>query len=100
MHLDPRRLLVLAAVDRFAGVAAAAAELGVSPSAISQQLALLERETGLALVDRSRRGGQRSLELTALGHRLAEHGERLGRVLDEAEADLAAVRRRRRAGRW
>jgi DNA-binding transcriptional LysR family regulator len=91
MHLDPGRLLILATVERFAGAAAAAAELGVSASAISQQLALLERETGLALVDRSRRGGQRSLELTALGHRLAEHGQRLSRVLDEAEADLAAV---------
>ena len=82
---------MLAAVDRAAGVGAAAAELRLSPSAVSQQLALLERETGLALVDRSRRGGQRSLELTSLGHRLAEHAERLVRVLDEAEADLTAV---------
>jgi DNA-binding transcriptional LysR family regulator len=84
-------MLVLAAVDRAAGVAGAAAELGLSPSAVSQQLILLERETGLALVDRSRRGGQRALELTSLGHRLAEHGDRLLRVLDEAEADVTAV---------
>jgi DNA-binding transcriptional LysR family regulator len=84
-------MIVLATVDRAAGVGAAAAELRLSPSAVSQQLALLERETGLALVDRSRRGGQRALELTSLGHRLAAHGERLVRVLDEAEADVTAL---------
>jgi DNA-binding transcriptional LysR family regulator len=91
MHLDPRRMIVLATVDRAAGVGAAAAELGLSPSAVSQQLVLLERETGLALVDRSRRGGQRALELTTLGHRVAEHGERLVRVLGEAEDDVSAL---------
>ncbi len=84
-------MIVLATVERTAGVGAAAAELGLSPSAVSQQLVLLERETGLALVDRSRRGGQRSLALTTLGHRLAEHGERLVRVLGEAEADVGAL---------
>src|ERR1700742_134577 len=91
MQLDPHRLIVLAAVDRNAAVTPAAAELGLSPSAVSQQLLLLERETGLALVDRSRRGGQRALELTSLGHRLAGHGERLVRVLGEAEADVTAL---------
>jgi DNA-binding transcriptional LysR family regulator len=91
MRLDPHRLLVLAAVERNAGVGAAAAELRITPSAVSAQLAVLERETGLALVDRSRRGGQRPLELTSLGHRLAEHASRLVRVLADAEADLTAV---------
>ncbi len=91
MHLDPRRLIVLAAVDEHAGVVAAASALRLSPSAVSQQLRLLERETGLALIDRSRRGGQRALELTSLGHRLAVHAERLVRVLEDAETDLSAV---------
>jgi DNA-binding transcriptional LysR family regulator len=91
MRLDPRRLIVLAAVDRNEGVVAAAAALRLSPSAVSQQLMLLERETGLALIDRSRRGGQRPIELTSLGHRLARHADRLVRVLEDAEADLTAV---------
>jgi DNA-binding transcriptional LysR family regulator len=90
MSLDPRRLLVLRAIDRHGGVVGAAEVLRVSPSAISQQLAALERDAGVALVDRSRRGGQRPLELTAAGRRLAGYAAQLGLVLDEAEADMAA----------
>jgi DNA-binding transcriptional LysR family regulator len=90
MSLDPRRLLVLRAVDRHGGVVGAAEVLRVSPSAISQQLAALERDAGVALVDRSRRGGQRPLELTAAGRRLAGHAAQLGQVLDDAEADMAS----------
>jgi DNA-binding transcriptional LysR family regulator len=91
MSLDPRRLMVLRAVDRHGGVLGAAEVLRVSPSAISQQLAALERDAGLALVDRSRRGGQRPIELTAAGRRLAGHAALLGQVIDEAEADMAAL---------
>jgi DNA-binding transcriptional LysR family regulator len=83
--------MVLRTVDRHGGVLAAAEVLRVSPSAISQQLAALERDAGLALVDRSRRGGQRPIELTAAGRRLAGHAAQLGRVLEEAEADMAAL---------
>jgi DNA-binding transcriptional LysR family regulator len=90
MSLDPRRLMVLRAVDRYGGVVGAAEILRVSPSAISQQLAALERDTGVTLIDRSRRGGQRPVELTAAGRRLANHAAQLGLVLEEAEADLAA----------
>jgi DNA-binding transcriptional LysR family regulator len=90
MSLDPRRLMVLRAVDRYGGVVGAADVLRVSPSAISQQLAALERATGVALIDRSRRGGQRPVELTAAGRRLAGHAAQLGHVLDDAEADMAA----------
>lgn len=82
--------MVLRAVDRHGGVVGAAEILRVSPSAISQQLAALERDTGVALVDRSRRGGQRALELTAAGRRLAGYAAQLGLVLQEAEADMAA----------
>jgi DNA-binding transcriptional LysR family regulator len=90
MSLDPRRLMVLRAVDRHGGVVGAAEVLRISPSAISQQLAALERDAGVALVDRSRRGGQRPIELTAAGRRLAAYAAQLGLVLDEAEADMAA----------
>lgn len=91
MRLDPRRLIVLRAVDRHGGVVGAAAVLRISPSAVSQQLTALEREAGLALIDRSRRGGQRSLELTTAGRRLVAHADRLVAVLDDADADVAAL---------
>jgi DNA-binding transcriptional LysR family regulator len=90
MSLDPRKLMVLRAVDRHGGVVGAAEVLRVSPSAVSQHLAALERAVGVALVDRSKRGGQRPLQLTAAGRRLASHAAQLGQVLDEAEADIAA----------
>jgi len=90
MSLDPRRLMVLRAVDRYGGVVGAAEVLRVSPSAISQQLAALERDAGVALVDRSRRGGQRPVELTAAGRTLAGYAAQLGLVLQEAEADMAS----------
>ena len=91
MTIDPRRLVVLRAVDRYGGVVGAANALHVSPSAISQQLALLERETGFALIDRSRRGGQRPIEFTLAGRRLVAHADSMVQVLDDAEAELASL---------
>lgn len=91
MNIDPRRLVVLRAVDRYSGVVGAAAALHVSPSAVSQQLAMLERETGFVLIDRSRRGGQRSVEFTMAGRRLVAHANDLVQLLDEAEAELGAL---------
>jgi DNA-binding transcriptional LysR family regulator len=91
MSIDPRRLVVLRAVDRHGGVIGAAAALHVSPSAVSQQLVSLEHETGFALVDRSRRGGQRPLEFTTAGRRLIGYADRLADVLDEAEAELGTL---------
>ncbi len=92
MPIEPRRLLVLRAVRRAGGVLPAARALYLTPSAVSQHLARLEEETGLALVDRSRRGGGRSLALTAAGHALAEHGDRMAEVLAEAERDAGSLR--------
>jgi DNA-binding transcriptional LysR family regulator len=91
MALDPRRLVVLRAVDHYGGVVGAAAALRISPSAVSQQLVSLEHETGFALVDRSRRGGQRSIEFTTAGRRLVGYADRLVDVLDEAEAELGTL---------
>lgn len=91
MALDARRLLVLRAVRRAGGVLPAARALQLTPSAVSQHLTRLEQETGLPLVDRSRRGGGRSLELTAAGHALAEHGERMAEVLADAERETASL---------
>ena len=92
MRIDPHRLLVLRAVQRAGGVLPAARALYLSPSAVSQHLTRLEAETGLSLVDRTRRGGGRSLELTAAGRALAEQGERVAEVLAGAERAAMALR--------
>ena len=85
MRIDPHRLLILRAVQRAGGVLPASRALYLTPSAVSQHLTRLEAETGLSLVDRTRRGGGRSLALTAAGRALAEQGERVAEVLAEAE---------------
>jgi DNA-binding transcriptional LysR family regulator len=92
MRIDPHRLLVLRAVQRAGGVVPASRALYLSPSAVSQHLTRLEAETGLSLVDRTRRGGGRSLELTAAGRALAEQGERVAEVLAGAERAAMALR--------
>ncbi|MFJ3712962.1 LysR family transcriptional regulator [Streptomyces sp. NBC_01387] len=84
MDLDPRRLLVLHAIAKSGGLASAARTLGHTRSAVSQQLAALEREVGLPLADRS--GGQ--LELTAAGRLLAVTGERIAQELTLAAQQL------------
>ena len=50
------RLRVFLALSTVGTVAGAARSLGYTPSAVSQQLAVLEREAGVALVERSNRG--------------------------------------------
>ena len=92
MRIDPHRLLVLRAVQRAGGVLPASRTLFLSPSAVSQHLTRLEVETGLSLVDRTRRGGGRSLALTAAGRALAEQGERVAEALAEAERATMALR--------
>jgi DNA-binding transcriptional LysR family regulator len=84
--IDPRRLRVLRAVAQHRTVTAAAAALYLSPSAVSQQLAALESESGHALLTRSSRG----VQLTAAGQILLEHAHAVVAQLEEAEADLAA----------
>lgn len=85
MDLDPRRLLVLLAVARTGGVLAAADELRLTPSAVSQQLTKLERETGQALVVRTPKGSV----LTPAGLAMAEAGEEIERALSVARTRMA-----------
>jgi DNA-binding transcriptional LysR family regulator len=77
--LSPRRLLVLREFVAQGTIAGAAEALSFTPSAVSQQLAQLQREAGVELF---RRSGRR-LELTDAGRMLAE---RAGGVLGELEA--------------
>lgn len=82
------RLRVLQAVSRHGSVIAAADALYVTTSAISQQMAKLERETGQQLVARSGRG----IRLTDAGRLLSVHAERVMNQLDLARSDLEAHR--------
>ena len=86
--LDVRRLRVLHTVSAYGSVTAAAAVLGYSAPAVSQQLAALEREVGMRLTERAGRG----LELTPAALILVGHTDALLAQLGEAEADLAALR--------
>ena len=84
MILDPRRLRFLLAVARYGGVLAAADELGVTASAVSQQLGKLEQETGHTLLQRTPTGSV----LTPAGLALAEAAEDVERTLALARARL------------
>lgn len=84
MDIDPRRLRVLLAVARTGGVLAAADELGITASAVSQQLNKLEDETGHALVVRTPKGSI----LTPAGLAIAEAGEEIERALSVALARI------------
>jgi len=86
--IDLGRLRALHAVASCGTVLAAADALHCTPSAVSQQLAKLERETGSTLVERD----GRRLRLTDAGRLLAGHAERVLATVDEAEAALAAHR--------
>ncbi|MBS2539126.1 LysR family transcriptional regulator [Catenulispora sp. NF23] len=85
MDLDPRRLLLLQAKSETESLSQAARRLGHTPSAVSQQLAKLEREAGIALVDRA----PGRLELTAAGQILARAGQRIGACVADAEHELS-----------
>jgi DNA-binding transcriptional LysR family regulator len=88
---DVRRLRVLRAVAEHGSFAAAAAELRYTPSAVSQQIAALEREVGAVLVARGARGAR----LTQAGAVLDRHAAIVLGQLAAARAeldDLAALR--------
>src|SRR5215468_3162143 len=84
--LDLSRLQALRAVQTFGTVTAAAGALHITPSAVSQHLAKLERETKTTLVEKD----GRRLRLTEAGRVLAEHAGRVLAAVEEAEAALAA----------
>jgi DNA-binding transcriptional LysR family regulator len=85
--LNINRLRMLREVAAKGTIAAAAAALYMSPSAVSQQMSTLEREAGVELLERAGRG----VRLTPAAERLVAHTERLLAVLEEAQADVDAV---------
>jgi DNA-binding transcriptional LysR family regulator len=87
MHfmIDVRRLRVLRELADHGTVAAAATALHMTPSGVSQQLAVLGRETGVRLVEPD----GRRLRLTPAAELLLDHAHRVFAQLEQAEADLA-----------
>jgi DNA-binding transcriptional LysR family regulator len=85
--LDVRRMRVLREVAVRGSFSAAADALSFTQSAVSQQVAALEREAGAVLVQRSARG----VRLTEAGEALVRHTESIMARLAEAEAELEAI---------
>src|SRR5215211_2301772 len=85
--LDVKRLRILREVSQAGSFSGAADSLYLSQSAVSQQIATLEREVGMQLLDRTREGPK----LTDAGRVLVGHAEAAIARLDEAERELAAI---------
>ncbi len=82
--IDLPALASLRAVDTHGSVVAAADALGFTPSAVSQQVKRLERQTGVPLLERVGRG----VMLTGHGRHLVDEGSRLLTDLEQVEAGL------------
>lgn len=83
--IDLRRLRVLRMLEQHGTVSAAASALHLTPSAVSQQIAGLSRETGVQLLEKRGRG----VRLTGRARRLLEHAAVIEQQLQAARADLA-----------
>lgn len=82
------RLQLLREVSRRGSIKAAAEAMAITPSAVSQQLAILERESGVALLEKS----GRRVRLTDAARRLVRHADTITGAIAAAEADLASLR--------
>jgi DNA-binding transcriptional LysR family regulator len=87
--LNVTRLRMLREVAARGTISAAAEALFMTPSAISQQMAVLEREAGTPLLERL----GRNVRLTDAGKRLVTNTERILADIERAEADLATASR-------
>ena len=87
--IELRHFAALEAVIEEASFNRAAQRLGYTQSAVSQQIAALERAVGQTLVER--RGRARPVAPTEAGRRLLEHVRAIASRLDAAQVDLAAL---------
>ena len=87
--IEVRHFAALEAIADERSFARAAARLGYTQSAVSHQIAALERAAGVRLVERP--GGPASVSLTDAGELLLRHAEGIVARLAAAQADLAAV---------
>ncbi|ACV78414.1 transcriptional regulator, LysR family [Nakamurella multipartita DSM 44233] len=91
MHcmIDVRKLEILRELDRCGTIAATAAAVHLTPSAVSQQLAALSKEAGTAMLEPD----GRRVRLTEAAQLLLQHAHQIFTHLEHAESDLAAFRR-------
>lgn len=85
--LDLRRLRLLRELEERKTLGAVASALGYTPSAVSQQLSVLEKEAGVRLFEKAGRG----VRLTDAAHLLSRHAGVLLTAAEAAQADLAAL---------
>ena len=83
--METRRLQLLVELSRHGSMRAVADELGVTTSTVSQQIAVLAREVGVALIEPV----GRRVRLTPAGRRLAEHAVTIVAAVEAARSDLA-----------
>ena len=89
LGVEIRHLAALEAVAVTGSFARAARQLGYTQSAVSVQVATLERAAGVRLLERP--GGRRPVVPTDAGERILRHAVRLTAQLQAAEADLTAL---------
>jgi DNA-binding transcriptional LysR family regulator len=85
--IDLKRLATFREVARLGSFSAAASELSYTQPAVSQQISVLEEQTGARLLDRTPKG----IRLTSAGEALLRHAERIFARVAEAEAELEAI---------
>jgi DNA-binding transcriptional LysR family regulator len=90
LGLDLRHLVALKTIAYEGSFGRAADRLGYTQSAVSQQIATLERAVGLRLIERP--GGPRPISLTEAGEILLRHAEAIEARLQAARADMEALR--------
>ena len=89
LGIELRHFLALEAVARAGSFGKAAASLGYTQSAVSQQIATLERIVGQRLVERP--GGPKAVSLTEAGRLLLTHADAIAARVAAAQADLTAL---------
>lgn len=89
LGVELRHLAALEAVSREGSFGRAATALGYTQSAVSQQIATLERIVGEKLIERP--GGPKPVSLTEAGRLLLRHAEAIVARIAAAQADLTAL---------
>src|SRR4051794_1783471 len=92
--MDPRRMMTFRAVAHARSFSRAAEGLSLSQPSVSHQVALLETEIGVRLLERGRGG----LRLTRAGNVLLEHADHVAWRLELADTQIAELAGERRAG--